>query len=80
MSEKITNIESKIKRAVEEYKLDSNNIEKILKERDKLREKHYNYYTGNVWGDARNYHACFNSDFIGINNVVDIIEKMAINR
>ena len=52
----------------------------ILKERDKLREKHYNYYTGKVWGDARNYHACFNSDFIGINNVVDIIEKMAIKK
>lgn len=75
-----SDIKSKIKRAVEEYKLDSDNIEKILKERDKLREKHYNYYTGKVWGDARNYHACFNSDFIGIDNVVDIIEKMAVNK
>ena len=70
----------KIKRAVNEYKLDASNIEKILKERDKLRSKHYNYYTGKVWGDARNYHACLNSDFIGIDNTVDIIEKIAKSR
>ena len=41
---------------------------------DKLRAKHYNYYTGKVWGDARNYDACFNSDYIGLEKVEDIIE------
>ncbi|ACN83300.1 putative cytidylate kinase [Brachyspira hyodysenteriae WA1] len=72
-----SDMENKIKRAVEEYKLDSANIEKILKERDKLRAKHYNYYTGKNWGDARNYHACLNSDFIGIDNTIELIEKIA---
>lgn len=72
-----SDIKSKIRRAVEEYKLDSSNIEKILKDRDKLRAKHYNYYTGKNWGDARNYHACLNSDFIGIDNTIKIIEEIA---
>ncbi len=68
-----SDMNSKIKRAVSEYKLDSSNIEKILRERDKLRAKHYNYYTGKNWGDARNYHICLNSDFIGADNTVKII-------
>ncbi|WP_157150274.1 AAA family ATPase [Brachyspira sp. SAP_772] len=72
-----SDMQSKINRAVNEYKLDSNSIEKILKDRDKLRAKHYNYYTGRVWGDARNYDACFNSDYIGLEKVEDIIADMA---
>lgn len=72
-----SDMESKIKRAVNEYKLESLNIDKILKERDKLRAKHYNYYTGKNWADARNYHACFNSDFIGIDNTIKLIEEIA---
>ena len=72
-----SDMQSKINRAVNEYKLDSASVEKILKDRDKLRAKHYNYYTGRVWGDARNYHACFNSDYIGLEKVEDIIVDMA---
>lgn len=72
-----SDMENKINRAVNEYKLDSNSVEKILKDRDKLRAKHYNYYTGRAWGDARNYHACFNSDYIGLAKVEDIIVDMA---
>ncbi|WP_300365843.1 AAA family ATPase [Brachyspira sp.] len=72
-----SDVKNKIERAVNEYKLDSSNIEKILKERDKLRAKHYNYYTGKNWGDARNYHACLNSDFIGIDNTIKIIEEIS---
>ena len=75
-----SDIKNKIKRAIEDYKLDSHNIEKILKDRDKLRAKHYNYYTGKVWSDARNYHICFNSDFIGIDNVIDSIVNIAKSR
>lgn len=72
-----SDMQSKINRAVNEYKLDSSSVEKILKDRDKLRAKHYNYYTGRVWGDARNYDACFNSDYIGLEKVEDIIVDMA---
>ena len=72
-----SDMQSKINRAVNEYKLDSSSVEKILKDRDKLRAKHYNYYTGKVWGDARNYDACFNSDYIGLEKVEDIIVDMA---
>ena len=74
-----SDMQSKINRAVNEYKLDSSSVEKILKDRDKLRAKHYNYYTGRVWGDARNYDACFNSDYIGLEKVEDIIVDMAKN-
>lgn len=72
-----SNMQSKIDRAISKYKLDSKNVEKLLKERDKIRAKHYNYYTGKVWGDSRNYHICLNSDFIGIENCIKMIKSVA---
>lgn len=75
-----SDIAHKVKRAIDEYNIDSsnNNVEKILKDRDKSREKHYNYYTGKTWGDAKNYDISLNSDFIGIDNCISILEKVAL--
>ena len=52
---------------------------KTLKElniEDKKRGRYYNYYTGQKWGDAMNYDICFNSASYGIEESVDIIERM----
>ena len=35
-----------------------------------------NYYTGQKWGDTMNYDICFNSASYGIEESVDIIERM----
>ena len=55
------------------------------KEYDKIRKmdhKHQNYYhsyTGKHWGDAINYDLCINSACYGIEESVELIERL-INR
>ena len=51
--------------------------EKRLEEKDKKRKLYYQHYTGRDWGMAQNYHLCLDSSLIGIENCVDIIERLA---
>lgn len=47
--------------------------EKILRDTDKKRSINYKYYTGETWGDVKNYTLMLNSTQIGIENCADII-------
>lgn len=40
---------------------------------DKKRRDYYQYYSGNEWGNPKNYHLCLNSGWLGIQSCVDII-------
>ena len=51
--------------------------EKRLEEKDKKRKLYYQHYTGRDWGMAKNYHLCLDSSLIGVENCVDIIERLA---
>lgn len=53
-------------------------VEKNMKKVDKGRAKYYNYYTGNKWGDIRNYELCINTTNKVIKNIVPVIAKMFI--
>ena len=75
-----SDIDSKIRRVVEDYKIEDSNIEKLLKDRDKIRSKHYQYYTGRTWGDCHNYDLSINSDFVGLDTAVNIITEVALKR
>ena len=68
---------SKIKRATKYYGMKKENAEKEITKINKLREKHYKYYTENNWKDPSNYDICINSDSIGIENAVNIICNFA---
>jgi cytidylate kinase len=48
-------------------------VKKEIIATDKRREKYYNFYTGNRWGDSRNYHICIDTSKIGVDGAVDII-------
>ncbi len=47
-------------------------IEKI----DKKRESYYKYYTGQNFGEAKNYDVCLNSSLLGIERCVDVIQSI----
>ena len=47
--------------------------EKIMRDTDKKRAINYKYYTGETWGDVKNYTLTLNSTQIGIENCADII-------
>lgn len=66
-------IESKIKRATEIYKLDKENAEKEIRKINKLRATHYKHYTEKEWGNSSNYDICINSDALGIEKTTDLI-------
>ena len=69
------------KETVEEYKdsikknLEEKKAKETIEKTDKKRAAYYNYYTGDRWGDIQNYHLSLNTDTIGVDNCVDILEK-----
>ena len=48
----------------------------LIKKTDKYRADYYNFYTGKKWGDAVNYDLCINSASYGIEESVELIERM----
>lgn len=52
------------------------NAETRLKDKDARRAVYYKYYTGEKWGQIKNYDLSLNSGKIGITNSVDIIHKL----
>src|SRR5699024_6913789 len=70
-------LEFKKERIIRLYGEREEKPEKRLEEKDKKRELYYQHYTGRTWGMAQNYHLCLDSSLIGIDNCVDIIEKLA---
>lgn len=48
-------------------------LESKIREFDKKRREYYQYYTGNEWGNPRNYHLSLNSAKVGIEQCVEMI-------
>ena len=68
-----SDMDSKIKRAVQYYGLDKEKAQKEIKRINKLRANHYKYYTEREWNDNTNYDICINSDALGIEKSADLI-------
>ncbi len=51
-------------------------IKKQILEIDKNRAKYYEYYTGQKWGDRKNYEICINTTDMVIKNVAPYFAKM----
>ena len=71
-----SNIEDRIKRAVNIYGLHKDKAKKEIKRIDKLRANHYKYYTEKEWNDHNNYDICINSDSLGVEKVANLICEM----
>ncbi len=50
-------------------------MEKLIKTTDKNRSKFYEYYSHQVWGDAKNYNLCIDTSSVGVDGAVEIIMK-----
>ena len=69
-------IDSRIKRAIEEYGVSPDKVEEVIKKTDKKRESYYNVYTGKKWGLMENYDITINSSFSGIDGAVRVIADL----
>ncbi len=67
----------RIRRAVTEYGLGEDNAENAVKRNDKIRAKHYQYYTGQRWGDTDSYHMMLNSSAFGCKKTAELIAAAA---
>ena len=69
-------MEDKIKRAVEQKKLDEKNAERSIKLIDKGRANHYNTFTQRTWGNRSHYDLLINSSTLGLEKTADLLVQM----
>ena len=50
-------------------------LEARMREVDRKRRDYYQYYSGNEWGNPRNYHLCLNSGKLGFEKCVEEIRS-----
>ncbi len=54
------------RKATEEEHLNRRQLERKIREVDRVRSKYYRYYTGQTWGDRTNYDICLNTSNLDI--------------
>ena len=69
-------LEDKVNRAIKYYKINNKEAEKYIKQINKQRANHYKHYTGEEWGNSKNYDICINSDFLGVEESANLIFNM----
>lgn len=74
-----SDIDSRVKRVETYYNCEETNIKDYILKRDKKRAAYYNYYATNRWGHTENYHMSINTDAIGIDGCVDVLEKFILS-
>ena len=70
----------RIKRCVEVYGDDPNEIRKKIATYDKARANYYNYHTCQKWGDYTNYNLMLNSSYISEEAAADLVVDYVTNR
>lgn len=66
----------RIKRAIEQEKINSKDVEAILKKNDKRRNNFYQTHTNWTWGDKEHFQLILDSGKIGIENCVSLIKTI----
>jgi len=69
------NMEDRIRRVMQNEKFSEKEAKTHIEQSDKKRSAYYNYYSNKVWGIATSYDLCFNSSFLSIDEIVELIEE-----
>jgi len=65
--------EARVKRAVEEYGMESGEAASKIKKIDKGRANYYKFYTGESWGDIKIFDLIINTAFTGVDGAVSTV-------
>lgn len=68
--------EARAKRIVEKYGDNGVKPETRVKKKDEQRRVYYKHYTGEEWGDAKNYHISLDSERLGIETCAQVIAEI----
>ncbi len=66
----------RIKRAVSKYDVAQEKAEDVIHKTDKKRANFYNYYSGQKWGEAKNYHLSLDSSLLGIEGSISALKAV----
>lgn len=64
-------------RAMQNYGIPRELVDKTLKKQDKKRAEYYNFYTHAEWGAAENYDLCINTGTFGVEGTISAIAHAA---
>ena len=65
--------EARARRVAERENLTLDKAKVHILRTDKARAAYYNYFTGQTWGESKNYHLTLDSEKLGIGGAVDLI-------
>lgn len=73
-----SDLENRVRRAVEDYQFPKEKAAASIQKADKRRAAYYEYYTGRRWGRMEQYDFAFNSDRVGLENVVEFLRDWVL--
>lgn len=75
-------LQKRIERAILAYGIDTDKAERVVRDTDKARAKHYKYYSDRKWGAADNYDISMDIGAFSIDGAVQILSDCvsALNR
>lgn len=68
--------EYKAKRAISFYGIDEDKATAHVTKTNAVRRDHYAYYTGQTWGDPKNYHAVFDSSKMSSDAIINALKTI----
>ena len=71
-----SDMESKVRRVVEDYGVESDNVVELINKTDKRRASYYEYYSSQKWGAVESYDFCMDSSYLGLGGTVELIRAM----
>jgi len=71
-----SDINNRIKRAIQEYRIPESKVETTLRKNDQRRANFYNANSETKWDEKESYDICLNSGLLGIENCVDLLSEM----
>lgn len=66
--------EVRLERAVTDYEVPRDQVEKLMRTVDKARANYYRYHTGQRWGDPEHYHMAINTGYLNVDKIVELIK------
>ena len=67
--------DDRLRRVVDEYGMEEKDASSKIKKADKARASYVRHYTGEEWGDVKNYDLVINTSYSGIDGAVEIIKS-----
>lgn len=69
-----SDLESRVQRMVAEHEMSEDQARHLIRNKDALRSRHYNFACDIIWGKAENYHVTLDSCALGFDACIDLIK------